>query len=142
LQLRCNKKKYRILCLSYKFQNCQVYTSNPLYNHTHFNPILVCGTHFLGSIHFSKKHHSLESLSHSFITQKYLVSFLCKYDYKGKNLKHFRVLKIVVPFGNFSVVQVVQTNKKWIELKRKEKQLSNAHKQKVCELAKKTEHLN
>jgi large-conductance mechanosensitive channel len=42
-----------------------LYIINPLYNHTHFNHILVCVIQFLVTIYFSKKHHFLESLSHS-----------------------------------------------------------------------------
>ncbi len=43
---------------------------NPLYNHGHFNHILVCVTQFsFITIHFNKKYHSLDSLSNSLVAQ-------------------------------------------------------------------------
>jgi hypothetical protein len=50
--------------------SCQNHnTVNPFYNHAHFSHILVCVTYFLVTIHFSKKHHFLESLLHSLVAQ-------------------------------------------------------------------------
>jgi presenilin-like A22 family membrane protease len=59
---------------------------NPLYNHTHFNHIFVCVTHFLVTVHFSKKHHSLESLSHSLVAQTIYKAFFVNVTVMGGNL--------------------------------------------------------
>ncbi len=40
-----------------------LYIITPFHKHTHFNHILVCVTHFLVTICFSKKHHFLKSIS-------------------------------------------------------------------------------
>jgi hypothetical protein len=51
------------------FSHVKTHFSKPLYNHAHFSHILVGVTHFLVTLCFSKKHHSLMSLSHLLIAQ-------------------------------------------------------------------------
>jgi hypothetical protein len=60
---------------------------NPLYSH----------------VHFSKKHHSLESLSHLLLAQNICKAFFVNVIIMGKSKINIRVLQIVVPFGNVSV---------------------------------------
>ncbi len=67
-------------------------TVNPFYNHAHFSHILVYVTHFLVTMHFSKKHHFLESLSHSLVAQN-ICKVLFKNVIKWRNSKtNIRVL--------------------------------------------------
>jgi hypothetical protein len=85
---------------------------NPLYNHTHFIHILVYVTNFLVTICFSKKHYSLESLSHLLVAQNICKVFFRKCDYNGGNLGN--ILEFVncslLAFLVLFCVQVVQTN--------------------------------
>ncbi len=50
-------------------------TINRPYDHIHFTHIFVCVTHFLVIIRFSKKHHFVQSLSHSLISQNIYKAF-------------------------------------------------------------------
>jgi len=59
---------------------------NPLYNHAHFSHILVHVTHLFATIHFIKKHHSLESLSHSLVAQTIYKAFFVNVIIMGGNL--------------------------------------------------------
>jgi hypothetical protein len=62
---------------------CQI-TINPLYNHTHFSHILVCVTYLLVTTRFSKKHHSLKSLSRLLVTQNICKAFFVNVTIRGE----------------------------------------------------------
>ncbi len=52
---------------------------NSFYNHFHFSSILITFlfvSHFLVTIHFSKKYHSFESLSHSLVIAQNILDLL------------------------------------------------------------------
>jgi predicted transcriptional regulator len=82
----------------------------------------------LVTIHFRKKHHFLEWLSHN---TKYLQSFLRKCDYnEDKSRINIKVLLVLL------CVQVVQTNKN------KSSWRGKKNKQKICELTKNKFEIN
>jgi hypothetical protein len=70
-------------------------------------PILVTllfVSYFLIIIHFGKKHHCFESLSHSLLAQNICKDFLKNMIIQGgKSHTNIRILYIVIPFGNASV---------------------------------------
>jgi hypothetical protein len=57
---------------------------NPFYNHAHCSHILVCVTHFLITIRFNEKNHSLKSLSHSSLAHKICKAFFVNVTTMGE----------------------------------------------------------
>jgi hypothetical protein len=78
-------------------------TLNPFYNHIHFSHDLVCVTHFLVIIHFDKKHHFFESLSHLSVAQNICKFFNVNVIVMSKSKTNIKILYIVIPFGNANI---------------------------------------
>jgi hypothetical protein len=76
MELTENDGVWKLECPPFTFSPIRgAITINPLYNHAHFSHILVCVTHFSVTIHFSKKRHYLESLSHSLVAENFYKAF-------------------------------------------------------------------
>jgi len=59
---------------------------------------------FLVTIHFNKKHYFLKSLSHLLAAQNISKVFFVNVIIVGRSKTNIKVLKIVGPFGNVSIV--------------------------------------